>query len=656
MVMDCVKLPGRVLFLSEDPSTVLRQIHGENITLAEALPLRDGISVDEIAPAWVCYYFGERLEDFPYLGLLCRGSFPVSEGTVVRGGFQVLVSGERYGTHGPREAALFAEFAAGIRLVVAKSFDPAYLQHCHALGLLVSTDLDLLEPLLKGEPLPMERFTRGEDALTTEIILNGGLFGFTNARRAGSAVLPLPAPATRPMTYAEKILARAALAGLPGENYGLSGVAPGDGLLVRTDWRYSHETVTNLAAAMLDMFLVEPEPFRDPGSILAFRDHLSLVGRSQGGDGGQPGIMGVAKRLQSFQDTFCAAHGIRLHGASADGTAEGISHVIMAERYVFPGQVVVGTDPHASHCGALGALAFGVDAADLANAWVNSDVHLTVPPTCLVRLDGRLRPGVFSKDLVLHLLTLDALCKGGVNGHILEFQGEALEALSTDERATLTNMAPVFGALTGIIAPDRETERFILERRGQALSREPWMQSDPDAAFAQVVGVDCSGVDAMVSRPGDPADAIPVAGLGQAVPVDIAYVGSCAGGKRDDIEQVHRIVRWALDHQLMLSLRVQFFIQLGSEDVRRHAQEQGWIKDFEEAGARVLSPGCGACINAGPGVSTRADQVTIGAFNRNFPGRSGPGPVWLASPATVAASAFCGRICSFGELQTLSAD
>jgi 3-isopropylmalate/(R)-2-methylmalate dehydratase large subunit len=141
--------------------------------------------------------------------------------------------------------------------------------------------------------------------------------------------------------------------------------------------------------------------------------------------------------------------------------------------------------------------------------------------------------------------------------------------------------------------------------------------------------------------------------LDREVPVDLAYVGSCNGGKRDDIERAHDVVRWALDRGQMLPLRVQLFVQMGSEEVRRHAQAQGWIDDFEAAGARVLSPGCGACIHAGPGMSTRPEQVTVGAFNRNFPGRSGPGPVWLASPATVTASAFRGRLCSFQDLQAL---
>jgi 3-isopropylmalate/(R)-2-methylmalate dehydratase large subunit len=654
MAMDCIKLPGRVLFLSQDPSKIQRQIHGENIPLSAALPLRDEVSVDEIAPTWVCYYFGERLEDFPYLGLDCGGRFPVTEGAVVRGGFQVVVSGERHGTHGAREAALFAEFAAGIRLVVAKSFDPEYLRHCHDIGLLTSTDLGILEPLGRGEPLPMELFTRGQDPFTAEIIRNGGLFGYTHARLNGTAALPLPVRDPRPMTLGEKILARAAVIDLAWPAWGLPAVAPGDGLLVKVDWRYSHETATNLAAAMLDMFLVEQASFADPAHIVAFRDHLSFAGRFLGQDGGQPGFPEVVRRLQSFQDSFCSVHGIRLHGELPDGTGEGISHVLMTDRYVLPGQVVLGTDAHASHGGALGALAFGVDAADMANAWVNGDVRVTVPSTALVRLRGALHPGVFAKDLALHLMTLAPLREGRLAGHIIEFQGEALAGFSTDERATLTNMAPVSGALTGIIAPDAETQRFLQERRGLEVPLEPWMRSDPGAAFALELEVDCTEVDAMIAAPGNPGNALPLHQLERKVAVDIAYVGSCTGGKRDDIERVHEVVRWALDHQLMLPLQVQLFIQLGSEDVRRHAQDHGWISAFEEAGARVISPGCGACIHAGPGISTRPDQVTIGSFNRNSPGRSGPGPVWLASPATVAASAFAGRICSFEGLRAVT--
>ncbi|WP_316412189.1 aconitase family protein [Mesoterricola silvestris] len=635
-----------MLLLCGDPAGLQRQFQGEDLPL-EQVRLRDYVSVDEIAPGWVCYYFGQRLEDFPYLGLLCDGAFPVHEGFVKRGGFEVAVSGKRHGIGSPREAAPYAERASGIRIVIAESFDPAYRACCHSLGLLTSTDLSLVDRIRGGEAIPMSAFTDGLDALTAEIIRQGGLFDFTRARRDGTAMIPVPSRGPAPMTYGEKILARAAR---NGAGRGLASVAPGDGILVKADWRFSHETVTPLAVAMLRKGLGEEVPMEDPGTILAFRDHLTFMGRFYTQDEGQPGLMEVARRIKKLQEEFCAANGIRLHGDVADGGCEGICHLLMAERYALPGQVIVGTDSHTSHSGALGALAFGVGAADIATAWVTGDVRVTVPPTVLVRLKGHLQPGVYAKDLVLHLLTLPFFRDGHVRGHIIEYAGEALGALQIDERATLTNMAADFGAFAGVMAPDEETVRYLAERRGARFALEPWMAGDPGAAYADHLEVDCGRVVPMLASPGFAGNGLPLDSLDRDVPVDIAYVGSCTGAKRADLQKVYDVVKWGLDRGLTVPLRVQFFIQLGSEDVRAHAESQGWLDAFEAAGARVLGPGCGACINAGPGVSTRAEQVTISAINRNNPGRSGPGQVWLASPATVAASALRGSICGFRAL------
>jgi 3-isopropylmalate/(R)-2-methylmalate dehydratase large subunit len=652
MFTDSVTVDGRVLLLSEDPSDLQAQFQGNDLSL-ELVRLRNDVSVDEIAPGWVCYYFGQRLEDFPYLGLLCGGTFPIHEGFVRRGGFAAVVSGARHGFGGPREAAPYAERASGIRIVIADSFDPAYLQQCQALGLLTSTDRGLVERIRRGEPLPMEAFTAGLDGLGAEIVRRGGIFAYTRDRLEGKAPLPLAMHAPRPMTLGEKILARAARAGLRGEPAGLPAVAAGDGLLVRADWRFSHETVTPLAVAMLHKRLGEAVPLEDPSTILAFRDHLSFMGRFYTQDEGQPGLLEVARRIKKLQEDFCADRGIRLHGEVADEGCEGICHVLMAERYALPGQVIVGTDSHTSHSGALGALAFGVGAADMACAWVTGDVRVTVPPTALVRLNGKLGPGVFAKDLVLHLLALPFFKDGRVRGHIIEYQGGALASLPTDERATLTNMAVDFGAFAGILAPDEETVRFLRERRGLDLVLESWMKPDPDAPYGAVLDVDCAKVVPMLASPGFAGNGLPLSTLDAEVPVDIAYVGSCTGAKRDDLETVFDVVAWGLERGLTVPLQVQFFIQLGSEDVRVHAEARGWLKAFEAAGARILPPGCGACINAGPGVSTRPDQVTISAINRNNLGRSGPGQVWLASPSTVAASALRGTICGFDALKAM---
>ena len=652
MIRETVTFQGRVLLLCEDPYQVRRQLAGEDLTLEEARPLRNQISSDEIAPVWVCYFFESRLGDFPYLGLRYGTEYPFREHSVSRGGFGVSVSGQRRGIGSNREASPYAEYCAGIRLVIAESFDRRYLQNCQNLGLLASSDFGLVDRVRRGEAIPLSEFTKGLDPITAEIVGRGGLFAFSQARLAGEITLPRPAHGPRPMTLAEKILARNAVRDLAADQVGLESVKPGDAIFVRAHWRFSHEYVTSMAAAFLKDALGEDVTVRDPGHILAFRDHLTFLDQMDP-EHRQSGLLEVAQRLKVAQEAFCARHGIRLHGELPSGGSEGICHSLMSERYAQPGQVVVGTDSHTCHSGALGCLAFGVGTTDIANAWVTGDVGLIVPPTCRIRLLGAWNPGLSAKDLVLHLLQLPFIREGGVAGHVIEYSGEALAQLSTDERATLTNMASEIGGFSGLVVPDAETLRFIQERRGVDLELEDWMTSDPDAEVACTLDVDCSTLRCMVALPGDPGNGLPLEALEQPVPIDIAYGGSCTGGKREDITRLHEVIQWAVQSSVSLPPHVQFYIQFGSEDVRQFAAEQGWISLFEEVGVRVLGPGCGACINAGPGVSHRAGQVTISAVNRNQPGRSGPGQVWLASPATVAASAFAGRIMSFEGLKAV---
>jgi 3-isopropylmalate/(R)-2-methylmalate dehydratase large subunit len=656
MAMESVTFPGRVLFLSEDPGKIRQQLGGAELSLEEALPLRDQISTDEITPAWVCYYFDSRLGDFPYVGLKCGDVFPIAEHGVRRAGFSVSVAGKRRGKGSSREASPYAEYCAGLRLVIAESFERIYLQNCQNLGLFASTDFGLIERIRRGEAIPMEEFLTGLDAITAEIVKRGGLFAFNRDRMAGNLQVPVPDHGPRPMTLVEKILARNAVVDAASDRIGLESVRPGDGIFVKAHWRFSHEYVTPMAASFLARAEGEDVRLRDPNRILAFRDHLTFLEQSFDVAKHQTGLLDVARRLKHAQEEFCSRHGVRLHGELPDGSSEGICHVLMAERYAVPGEVIVGTDSHTPHSGALGCLAFGVGTTDIANAWITGDVRVTVPPTCRVRLHGQLPEGVCAKDLILHLLSLPFIHEGGALGHVIEYQGEALAGLNTDERATLTNMAAEIGGFTGIVAPDAETCRFIKERRHLDLQLDAWMISDPEAEYAHTLDVNCSTLEPMVASPGDPGNGMPLSHLTEPVIVDFAYAGSCTGGKREDIERVYNVVKWARDQGRQVPLHVQFFIQFGSEDVRSHAIKQGWMQAFEEAGARLLGPGCGACINAGPGVSHKPDQVTVSAINRNFPGRSGPGKVWLASPETVAASAFAGTLISFAELRKRPAE
>jgi 3-isopropylmalate/(R)-2-methylmalate dehydratase large subunit len=158
--------------------------------------------------------------------------------------------------------------------------------------------------------------------------------------------------------------------------------------------------------------------------------------------------------------------------------------------------------------------------------------------------------------------------------------------------------------------------------------------------------IDASSLTPMVATPGDPGNGVSIAEVGD-VPVNIVYAGSCTGAKRDDVEMAFRVVDAALAKGLRVAESVEAYLQYGSLDVEKFAHEQGWHDRFVESGIRVLAPGCGACINAGPGVSGTPDQVTVSSINRNFPGRSGPGKVYLASPFTVLASAFAGKLTGF---------
>jgi 3-isopropylmalate/(R)-2-methylmalate dehydratase large subunit len=160
----------------------------------------------------------------------------------------------------------------------------------------------------------------------------------------------------------------------------------------------------------------------------------------------------------------------------------------------------------------------------------------------------------------------------------------------------------------------------------------------------------------MVARPGDPGDGFPIDALPERVAVDIAYGGSCTAGKREDFDQYHAVLAWALDHGMKVPPRVQLFLQYGTTAVRDYCVARGYDRTFAAAGARILQPSCGACANCGPGSSSDPAQVTVSAINRNFPGRSGPGQVWLASPATVMASAVAGELTSFERLKRSRVD
>jgi len=215
----------------------------------------------------------------------------------------------------------------------------------------------------------------------------------------------------------------------------------------------------------------------------------------------------------------------------------------------------------------------------------------------------------------------------------------------------MTNMAAEIGGFTGIVAPDRKAVDFLMERRGMDRKKAEAMieglHSDPDAQYAHTIELNAADITPMVATPGDPGNGRYVRELNPPVPIALAYGGTCTAGKNEDMDMYARVLADALKRGKRVADSVKFYIQFGSQETRDYCIRQGYMDVFQKAGAHVIEPSCGACINAGPGVTTRSEQVVISAQNRNFPGRSGPGQMYLASPLTVAASAVAGYIVEY---------
>ncbi len=656
---DRVRLSGRILFLTEDPELIKRQLAGEDLPWDTQNPannpkLRDDISTDEITPAHICFFFDETLGEFPYTGLKCGNELPIQRGDVKRGGFVAAVSGKRRGKGSSREQSPYAELCAGIRIVIAENIERIYKQNCQNLGVLTSTNFSLIDQIRAGEEIPLSEFTQGEDDITRQIIEHGGLFNFNVARLQGKVVLPPISTASRPMTLTEKIFARHMIDA--SSKVGVKAVKPGDAGFARTDLRFSHEYVTPMAAIFFDQLVGRDAPVTDPGSVIFFRDHLTFLDDVISEQKRKMGLLDLATQLKLKQVDFAQQRGIRLHGELTDRKgSEGICHSVVLESYALPGQLIVGSDSHTPHSGAVGCVAFGIGTTDVFNSWITKDVRVRVPESVKVVVRGQRRANVTAKDFILALLAMDYIRSGKALAKVMEYCGEAIEELSVDERATMTNMAAEIGGFTGIVAPDEKTIEFLMTRRGmdrkQAQGTVEGLFSDPAAQYAHVIELDAAEITPMVATPGDPGNGKFIRDLNTPVPVELAYGGTCTAGKNEDMDMYATVLADALKQGKKVADSVQFYIQFGSQETRDYCVRKGYLQIFEKAGAHVIEPSCGACINAGPGVSTRPDQVVISAQNRNFPGRSGPGQMYLASPLTVAASAVAGYIVEYEPIE-----
>ena len=678
---DPIKFNGRILFLTADTSLIRRQLEatGDEAKALEDelarrlhkddLPLLNNISTDEITPGWVCFYYDETLGQYVFVGLR-EGA--VKKDEVRNGGFAVVVSGLSKGCGSSRETAPYAEKWAGIQLVIARSIEKIYGQNSQNIGLLTSTDFGLIERIRQGEEVALAEFTNGLDPISQSIVEHGGLFNYNKARLAGDVTPPTLATQVRvrnprvskdsdaevalpdgrasdtsqrrPMNIVEKIIARHVF--VRAGEIGVEAVKPGDALFAVADVRFSHEYVTPMAVSLLKQALGADARVTEPESVFAFRDHLTFLNKVMSQKHRDMGLLEKADGLATTQESFTRSQGIKLYGENPEGGSEAICHNAVVEDIALPGQIVIGTDSHTCMAGVLGCFAFGVGSTDMANAWYAKDIRIRVPETVRYVLTGRKRADVAAKDVMLYILASDYMKTSKGIGKVLEFAGADLANWSMDERATLTNMSVEAGGFTGIIEPDEFTLDYIVKMRGldPETVRKGFVFSDPDAEYAATFEIDLDRIHPMVALPGDPRNGIPIDELTEEVRIDAAYGGSCTGGKMADMDMYATVLKNALSRGKRVAPGVHLYLQFGSQRIKQYAREKGYIEIFTEAGAELIDPSCGACINAGPGASPNAETVTVSAQNRNFPGRSGPGKLYLASPYVVAASAIAGKI------------
>ena len=641
----------RVLFLTKDLDLIKKQLYeGLKLRMEDVNPadLLDDINTDMMTPAWVCFdHAPSEIAKNAYAGLMHEGMRVFNENALINGNFEVIVSGQRKGTGSSRETAAQCERWAGIRIVIASSFAPIHERNNINLGQLMG-GYDILSRLQNGENIPLSEFTKKYDPVTQKVIENGGLFAFASKLSSGEITLPPLNTDHRPMTMAEKIIAR----NLVGQKEGQC-VKPNDPVIAQVQGGYSHEFTTAQVHTFLSEEYGEDYQLPNPDKFAVFEDHLLYAEHN-------PKFVPHMNKVQTLRDLqveFQKHTGVRDYSAK-DGVSPGICHQVAREEFIEVGDFIQATDSHTCMGGATNALTYGVGATEYASLVYSGFTFAKVPESIRFELIGTLNKGCTAKDVILYILADHARKELTLN-RSMEFGGPGLVSLSVDERATLCNMATECSARTGICEADDMLYDWM--EKSQGLSRDDMrnlsVSPDADAVYdGGIHTIDLSDIVPMVAHPGNPDEGIPsdptnganISEIG-AVSIDIAYGGSCTAGKEDDVAYYAQVCQAADDAGLTVIDGVDFYIQYGSGLVKDLAVRKGWHELFKKVGVKLIDPGCGACIGAGPGVSITPEQVTVSAINRNFQGRSGPGKLYLASPLTVASSAFLGKITAWQD-------
>lgn len=560
----------------------------------------DDVNTDEIIPARWC-----ATTDLDTLGphaLEDLAAHKNPSGLPFEAGkYDIILAGENFGCGSSREVAPIALMKAGIKAVIAKSFARIFYRNSVNTGLYITRNYTLGNEADTGESLSIEveseAFLGTMQPLHRAILTAGGLTAFNQRGEK----IPQPSAPPRAMTVAEKILAKAA---------GVAYVAPGMLIYANVDRVIMHELTFPVATEQFKQGYGENAQPKDPDKLLFVADHTIQIPLIR--DDWESQIM-VEKSAQ-----YVKALGIKnAFLPPAPFTSEGICHVLFPERgLIQPDTLVAGTDSHTSTHGAFGAFAVGIGNTDLTEIMASGRLLLDVPQTIKVNLTGTLPKGVYAKDVILYILA--RVTENGFTNCVVEFGGDALAHLTADDRSTISNMTVEGGATCGIWPV------------GQ-------LRSDDDAQYKQALNFDIASLVPYVAAPYSPANGKPIDEVGD-VPIDIAWVGSCTGGKLEDVAAAAEVVRGR-----RVAKGVQFIVAPATLNVMREAGRRGYLRDIMAAGGHIAQSACGACIAMGPG-TTEEGQVAVYSSNRNFKGRSGKGRVYLGSPALVAASALAGRV------------
>ncbi|MFZ5825862.1 MAG: 3-isopropylmalate dehydratase large subunit [Bacillota bacterium] len=339
----------------------------------------------------------------------------------------------------------------------------------------------------------------------------------------------------------------------------------------------------------------------------------------------------------------------REFGVEVLGPGEGICHQIIPERgYVSPGDLVLGTDSHTCTYGAYNMFGSGVGSSDLAAAMLTGTLWLKVPESIRIHVEGRLRPGVYAKDAILHLTRV--MTADGATYAALEFDGPGLEHLSVGSRMTMANMAVEMGAKAGLFPYDRVLADWLAGRR---LRRAPApVAADPGATYQSELTLNLTDLEPQIACPHNVDNVRPVSEVA-GTPIHQAVIGTCVNGRLEDIEEAARVLRGRRVHP-----EVRLFVTPASREVYLAAVRSGAIEVLLEAGAVMATPGCSGCTG-GSHVAIPSDgENVISTANRNFIGRLGNpfASTYLASPAVVAAAAVAGKIVDCRNYLGVSAD